>query len=306
MASHRYVLDEECLDLRALSVANAVENLRALAAQLLGLRNASEAIGLVRGWGSIACIGAMDLATVLNSAEPVDRDVRVVLSASLTKSVPWDEAPELVLSPDVTVDSEAVVSYGIAYALITVSNRLGMAVVTMPHRSHHGECLVTQAEISERVHFVLSPADNPGFLRTLYELEDVDEDRFMELAKGAFPSLVFANGLNFKGFTGQYRVLRPTVVSHLSALNDKFLAAQATELGDPSKIKARVGIPISIESSKTRRSGKKMRQRDVDYEGITYTCEWHTKIEPTRNRVHFCPREDGTLFVGLFVDHLDT
>ena len=50
-----------------------------------------------------------------------------------------------------------------------------------------------------------------------------------------------------------------------------------------------------------------MKQRDAVFEGKTYRCEWHSKIEPHRNRIHFFPPPVGSeIVVGLFVDHLDT
>jgi hypothetical protein len=51
-----------------------------------------------------------------------------------------------------------------------------------------------------------------------------------------------------------------------------------------------------------------MRQRDVNHEGQVIRCEWHSKLEPHRNRIHFAFDDTlgGKILIGIFVDHLDT
>ena|SRR3989442_892835 len=71
----------------------------------------------------------------------------------------------------------------------------------------------------------------------------------------------------------------------------------------------RYRVDLSPESPGTRASAKLMTERNVEYQGVTYRCEWHIKLERHRNRIHFA-LPDGTLsgkiLVGLFVDHLKT
>lgn len=52
-----------------------------------------------------------------------------------------------------------------------------------------------------------------------------------------------------------------------------------------------------------------MRERDVTHDGTVFRCEWHAKLEPNRNRIHFSePSEHlaGRVLAGIFVDHLNT
>ena len=123
-----------------------------------------------------------------------------------------------------------------------------------------------------------------------------------------FPRLVFAAGLSFRNFQGAYRTLRPQVVRHLGRINDEFPEVYAEERGMSNQISSRLGIEVSIEGN-TRGSQSLMRQRDVEFCGQVYRCEWHSKIERHRNRIHFHVI-DGTpekkILIGIFHEHLAT
>ncbi len=52
-----------------------------------------------------------------------------------------------------------------------------------------------------------------------------------------------------------------------------------------------------------------MRLRDVEFNGQVYHCEWHSKIEPHRNRIHFCVIDgiaEARVLIGIFHEHLAT
>ncbi|WP_462188366.1 hypothetical protein [Frankia sp. CcWB2] len=145
------------------------------------------------------------------------------------------------------------------------------------------------------------------FYRSLFKLEDIAEEIFFVHAEKAFPRLLFADGLTFRKFDGGYS-LRDTAVLHLAALNDRFSDLFIAENGSSAQISARLGIAVSIEG-RTRGSATLMRRRDVIFRGFSVRCEWHSKLEPHRNRIHFFPgdsRTDGKILVGMFVRHLPT
>ena len=52
-----------------------------------------------------------------------------------------------------------------------------------------------------------------------------------------------------------------------------------------------------------------MRLRDVEYGGEVYRCEWHSKLEPHRNRIHFHViggKGEPEVLIGIFHEHLAT
>ena len=76
----------------------------------------------------------------------------------------------------------------------------------------------------------------------------------------------------------------------------------------PNEISSRLGIQISIEGN-TRGSGRLMRLRDVEFRGQVYRCEWHSKLEPNRNRIHFQVIDgiaETKILIGIFHEHLAT
>ena len=87
-----------------------------------------------------------------------------------------------------------------------------------------------------------------------------------------------------------------------------FVEAHSTESGRSDGISARLGINVSIEGT-TRRNERLMKRRDVEFNGRVYRCEWHSKIEGHRNRIHFYPGDETTedrILVGIFHKHLPT
>ena len=52
-----------------------------------------------------------------------------------------------------------------------------------------------------------------------------------------------------------------------------------------------------------------MAYRDVEFRGKTYRCEWHSKLEEHRNRIHFDVGDSttgGRILIGIFHRHLPT
>ena len=185
-----------------------------------------------------------------------------------------------------------------------------IAVVTTPHRFAAGVHSIDKPTqyLPVDVYFAASTEDHPGFFRLLYEWEDVSESDFFERARLAFPRLVFAADISFRKFQGAYRTLRPQVVDHLGRINDRFPEVYAAENGMPNGVSSRLGIQISIEGN-TRSSERLMRLRDVKFRGRVYRCEWHSKLEPHRNRIHFQVIDgiaETKILIGIFHEHLPT
>lgn len=137
--------------------------------------------------------------------------------------------------------------------------------------------------------------------------EEVEnENAFFERVELAFPRIRFAPEVSFRKFEGRFAELLPEVVKHLSVLDQDFLVEYRNTQGNAKELSARLEIDVTMESVKTRGSEKLMKMRDVTYLGRTYRCEWHSKIEPHRNRIHLAVIDDDCILVGMFVKHLDT
>lgn len=154
------------------------------------------------------------------------------------------------------------------------------------------------------------------FVRALFELADIQEGEFIAASASAFPRLIFKKGIEreIRRFSRPYRQIRTTLVAGLSALNDQLI--ELLDAGTPilelgPRLEAATGFGLSPESPQTHRNQAAMRARDVTYNGQTFRCEWHLKLEPHRDRIHFHlydPRigDGNKLLIGIFTDHLPT
>ncbi len=305
----RFVVDDGAFSGWDASTLDLDESLSFFSRLLISLRNSQTPVGLVGGWGSLQVTAQDDLATVLSDHNSrVDKDLRRLLLGLLGKCQIWDEDPSIAVSDDdLLVDGKSYSSLGVAYAFDGISNGSGVGVLTMLHTNLVGFCRVSCGGSERNVSFVRQPSDCKYFYRSLYALEDVPEELFFELADKAFPDLEFSNSLNFAKFDGGYS-LRNVVVEHLSALNDKFPEFYVSEHGNSFQISSRICIDVSIEGE-TRSSERLMALRDVDFDGRSYRCEWHSKLEAHRNRIHFYPGDastDGRVLIGIFTVHLPT
>ena len=310
MSDCRFIIDEGGLSLDDVPQGQRKDGLTSLSDQLDALRVSGECVQILEDWGSVECLGGINVAETMVGGQVLGRDESWRLLDLLGRCEVWSPSADVDTDPQIVVDGGRRQGYGLARARDLAILKDWTAVVTTPHRFGAGVHSVDQPEQSQPVdvYFTVSTADHPGFFRLLYELEDVEEADFFEWATRAFPRLAFAENVSFRHFRGMYRVLRPQVVHHLGRINDRFPEAYVREKGMPNEVSRRLGIEVSIEG-KTRGSKRLMRQREVEFRGQRHLCEWHSKIEPHQNRIHFCVLHDtaeAQILIGIFHEHLQT
>ena len=310
MPECRFLVDEGALSLDDVPQDEREDSLIALIDQLDVLRVSGESVQLLENWGAVECLGGNDVAETMVHYQVLDRDQSLRLLGLLDRCVPWNRSAVVDVDSEIVVDGRHCQGDGIAWAREQAILQNWTAVVTTPHRFAAGVHSVDKPAQSPPVdvYFAVSTEDHPCFFRLLYEWEDVSESDFFERARLAFPRLVFAANISFGNFEGGYRTLRPEVVHHLGRINDRFPEEYAAENGMPNEVSIRLGIQVSIEGN-TRSSERLMRQRDVEFRGQVYRCEWHSKLEPHRNRIHFHVIDgiaETKILIGIFHKHLAT
>ena len=310
MPECRFLVDEGALSLDAVPLDEREDGLMSLSDQLDALRVSSESVQILEYWGSVECLEGNDFAEVMLRGRILDRDQALRLLGLLDRCMAWSGPAGVETGPEIVVDGAHRRGYGIVWARELAILENWAAVVTTPHRFSAGVHSVDQPGQSQPVdvYFAVSTADHPGFFRRLYELDNVAEPDFFKWARRAFPRLVFAANVSFRNFRGTYRTLRPQVVHHLGTINDGFTEAYTVENGMPNAVSTRLGIDVSLEGN-TRGSERLMRLRNVEFDGQTYRCEWHSKLEPHRNRIHFHVLDDtadAQILIGIFHEHLQT
>jgi hypothetical protein len=154
------------------------------------------------------------------------------------------------------------------------------------------------------------------FYRAVPMYAKYGESEFEELLPYAFPRLFFHEKLDMRKFDEKYPAIREKVLDALSYLNDRFYDALREYGNQPDQIERDFNARshglggISRETTKTMqvRGG----QREITVQGKSVLCEWHVKLRPHIDRIHFAYEEKykdiagGRIIVGIFVSHLDT
>ncbi len=120
--------------------------------------------------------------------------------------------------------------------------------------------------------------------------------------------------VEFKNFDLHYRNAVEIVVRHLSYLND---FSQDHKQNDPDNFIGEAGsqgVDLSPESPNTHKNKDAMKERWVSIGGESVLCEWHTKLQPQIDRIHFNIGSSlshsvsnitkGKVVIGIFTDHL--
>ena len=252
------------------------------------------------------------LSELLYSTTDIERDVRLLVGGRLDKLVRWDD--DISMSPPAEVQYEGSalpLAPGIAVAVVAHNQGHGMGCLTTDHAERRGPIRVTiEGYAATTVHFLVDSSDAPFYWRSIVDLEDLNEQGLAAISPFAFPQLRFCAGIwrQVGRFEGNYRDIRSLLIRDLSGLNDHALDVWR-ECVEPARISAemagRAGVNCSRESPQTHRNAAAMAERRVVFEEQNVTCEWHTKLEPIRNRIHFAVLDDY-LIIGIFANHLST
>lgn len=170
--------------------------------------------------------------------------------------------------------------------------------------------------LDSHLYFASKPMQWSDYHRHRIEHEDLNADDFIAAAADAFPNLHLLPILSsqFRKFSINYTQIRPDVVDHLACLNDHFSESFERNHGQPASVaaemNARYGINMSPESPNTHKNKKAVAARTVVINGVSIICDWHTKIKPDIDRIHFRPGNpkvaNGRIIIGIFADHLTT
>jgi hypothetical protein len=154
-----------------------------------------------------------------------------------------------------------------------------------------------------------------AFYREAPEIGDFDEFAYFRQAALAFPHLFFKPDIarECRRFSEPYRAIRPELTRALAALGDLLpvLCKANTDLRVVQKeFTVTTGFEISPDSPNTHKNQKAMRERDVIIGGTRLRCEWHVKLKPQIDRIHFhfgdAKVSDNRIIVGILTDHLTT
>lgn len=155
-------------------------------------------------------------------------------------------------------------------------------------------------------------------LRKLFKANNYPEHLFLQYCEAMFDNIHFhecPSTITKIGFS--FNQIIDRALTHFTYLND-FASNDFQEGIEPHQIIARAashGVEISPESTNTHRDTRAMAERNIKIGDATIRCEWHTKFEHNKGRIHFYPWTknydkslnslvNNRLIVGIITDHL--
>jgi hypothetical protein len=307
----RVVIDETSFDFHGLDPSQLDMFLDQFNEVLYDLRRDSLAVWKPPLLAYMRCLDEYDLYTYVTAT--VDREIMRRFFSLIDKCPEWDAG--YPRCEEVALGGRPLRSaWSASYAVTAVMSGRGVACLAFSGSQHRGFCTANSSLGQCQLFFFSATGELVDFWRALYALEDIAEQDFFRSADRAFPGLLFHPDLNFRRFQGSYRERRDQVVQHLGALNDHFLEEHGTAVaaGRVSDIESYFGSRgiggVSRESVKTHSNPAAMHLREVEFNGDKIICEWHTKLRPEIDRIHFAfgGSFGDKVLIGIFVDHLPT
>jgi hypothetical protein len=243
---------------------------------------------------------SLQLFEILFHSGHVDDDGRALL---------WRELDRL---PD--CDAREQVASGRECAINRLNQLRACALIVVPCRTG------TEQFDGRKLFLIGTESAALEFYREAPELGDFSKAEFIANSRRAYPNLYFREGIEnqLDRFSRPYLAMRPALIEALSDLNDH-LPPIVDEVKSGFVVARRFNAmsrySISPESPQPHQNKSAMKERQVEFRdvkigevrlgNINVNCEWHLKLEPDRDRVHFYFGYQKIL-IGIFSEHLST
>ena len=241
--------------------------------------------------------GTTPLYELLFVPGKLDADLQSLLKIQIEKLESWDVNEQ-------EISSRQYVNEGLG-------RREAWACIVLAQH-----CNKIRTEGAPTLHLIGTVPQAIDYYRDAVELGDFNENSFIANCGRAFPGLFIRQGIEAQigSFTEAFRPhMRIKLVKALADLNDLIPKLVAEHRDIPTLIghfNAASEFEISPESPRTHKNVAAMRERDADFGVKIIRCEWHLKISPERDRIHFHFGDNEVakekILVGLFCEHLTT
>ena len=247
----------------------------------------------------------------------IDQDERLLLQQTINRCIVWDAEDFDIPDGEILLNGQQTACASIMFVCTKALVEEAIGIISLSPSESLNVCEVSVGESTTRVFHVGLESRLEPFYRFQICFEKVSREDFGNSVHLSFPRLRFALELSsqLRRFRQNYADIRDTIVVHLASINDEFLdqlltGAQLSEAC--ALVRSSCGVDISPESPNTHRNTSAMREREVQFRGSTIVCEFHTKLKPTQDRIHFSPtvRSEADdrkyIVVGPFAEHLTT
>lgn len=257
---------------------------------------------------------SMELYKLLyEQIDGIDTDIQKFASAALNRCTSWQDEHNAIGTVEVKIGERISNAPSVAYAHMLAGDYQSLCMLVVGS-DRSGLVDVIRQDVMRPIFFMESADNFLCFFRHVPDAENMDADRYFEHALLAFPDIHFTSDLATQAgrFSKPFEALRADVTKHLGALNDSFKDILVECSGEPRDVaatfSARCGVTASPENGNTKSDKKAWAQRKISVSGQGIYCDWHTKIHPTADRIHFYPGKpglvEGKLIVGILHEHL--
>lgn len=247
---------------------------------------------------------------------PLEHDLRILFMKLINQCQHWDDNYS-IKTKNVFIGQQLINGESIGYVFEQVISNRGVSCLCLKRIDQLADVIETNSGTERALlHFIFSLNSIIIFYRNIIEIENFSEEEYINHGKLAFPNLFFCFGIHkqFRRFRQDYRSIRSVITYHLATINDNFHQICKEKSFEPEKVCKTFGscwnIDMSLESPNTKNNRKAMKEREVIINNELVVCEWHTKLTPTYDRIHFHPGKmniaDGKIIIGIFAEHLST
>lgn len=167
-----------------------------------------------------------------------------------------------------------------------------------------------------KMYAVRTVEEIPAAIRLVFLAKKLTASQFDMLIEEMYPNLYFLDRPDCKKMGLAYVENIEKLMDHLDWLNDHANEAYARHpKEDFAAHAAGFSVDISPESPQTHRNKAAVRERTISINGKEAFCEWHSKIEKTKGRIHFVPNNQARdaaikqmagekLIIGVVAKHL--
>ena len=233
------------------------------------------------------------LCDILFEKGYLDDGLRLSLQAAIDRLKNWNEAGQAISSPQ--------------YVASELAKKIASACVTLPENSGiiqiGGNC----------IYRVGNQKDLVKFYRQAPQLGQFSKECVVRHASLAFPNLFLRSGIeqDIDKFSTGYPAILADLIDAFSDLNDVIFPLSRKGIDGREIVRrfnAHSRFTVSPDSPKTHKNKKAMEKRDVNFGKKVVRCEWHVKLHPTHDRIHFSFGDAAVIankiLVGIFTDHL--
>ena len=246
----------------------------------------------------------------------LDNDERLLLIQVINRCEVWEDLGIELQQGNILAAGEETESESIRFVLTKALSGCALGVISASPPQGMGQVNASIGDQQTQMFHIGLNLELQPFYRFLICFESISRQDFSTWAGLAFERLRFVLDLStqLNKFRQNFEDIRGAVVQHLAAINDDFVSLLMEGVLPAevcNRVRANCGVDISPESPQTHGNAAAMRERDVEFDGQTVSCEFHSKLTPTHDRIHFSPSlfgdpDEQFLVVGPFAEHLTT